>query len=194
MGTPITDQIWISGLAFLAATATILPVVRREYLRRGALRLPVAALQLAVWFVYHYFLALCVWQDPWPPASAYRPEHWYGALFAVPGAGLCLAGMGAFRSLGKVTGQRADRLVASGVYRWTRNPQYTGYGLFLLGIVLAYWSPTAWLALPAYALLAGLTVRIEEEHLEAVFGDQYRAYCQQVPRFIGLAEPGKRPE
>jgi protein-S-isoprenylcysteine O-methyltransferase Ste14 len=186
MGISIQDQMWISGLGFLAALGIILPMVRRDYLRHGRLSYPGAILQLVAWFAFHVFLALVVWGDLWPSAHAYIPRNWIGGLFALPGLGLCLAGMGVFRSLKVIFGREANRLVVSGVYRWTRNPQYTGYGLILLGVVLSYWSATAWLVLPAYALLVCLTVRIEEEHLEAVFGEQYRAYCRQAPRFIGM--------
>jgi len=29
-------------------------------------------------------------------------------------------------------------------------------------------------------------VRGEEEHLEMIFGDEYRKYCGQTPRYLGL--------
>ena len=185
MVLPVDAQIWLSALLFLLSMGAILPLVRRDYLRRGGLSHLGAFLQLVVWFAFHVFLALVVWGDLWPSVHETIPRNWIGALPALPGLGLCLAGMGTFRSLKKIFGQEANRLVISGVYQWTRNPQYTGYGLVLLGVVLAYWSATAWLALPAYALLVWATVRIEEEHLEALFSEQYRAYCRQVPRFIG---------
>jgi protein-S-isoprenylcysteine O-methyltransferase Ste14 len=191
MNLPLDLQIWLSGSIFLLAGGVILPQVRQEYLRRGGLNQPVAFLQLVVWFLFHVFLGLVVWGDLWPSLPALITRNWYGGLLALFGLGLCLAGMASFHSLRKITGRQADRLVISGVYRWTRNPQYTGYGLVILGVVLGYWSATAWLALPAFALLAYVTVRIEEEHLGRFFGEQYRSYCRQVPRFIDLRLPGK---
>jgi protein-S-isoprenylcysteine O-methyltransferase Ste14 len=190
MELSIEAQIWLSGILFLVGGGIILPIVRRDYLRRGGLSQPVAFLQLVVWFLYNMFLALAVWRDRWLYTSAYVPGNWFGGASLLLGLGLCLAGMAAFRSMTKVTGRQADRLVISGVYRWTRNPQYLGYGLVVLGFVLGYPSSTGWLALPAYALLVYATVRIEEEHLVQVFGEQYSAYCQRVPRFIGLPRPG----
>ena len=185
MNLPLDSQIQLSAFLFLLSVGVILPVVRREYLRRGKLNQLSALLQLVVWFSFHIFLGMVVWGDIWPPLSAFLPKHWFGGPFALLGLGLCLAGMGVFRSLNRITGREVNRLVITGIYRWTRNPQYTGYGLVILGIVLGYWSATAWLALPAYALLAYATVRIEEEHLESVFGEEYRDYCRQVPRFLG---------
>lgn len=186
MFLPVDTWISLSALLFLLCIGVILPLVRRDYLRHGGLSHLGVFLQLVVWFAFHVFLALVVWGDLWPSAHETIPRNWIGALLALPGLGLFLAGMGTFRSLKKIFGQKDNRLVISGVYRWTRNPQYVGYGLVLLGVVLAYWSATAWLTLPAYALLVWATVRIEEEHLDKVFGEQYRAYCRQVPRFIGL--------
>jgi protein-S-isoprenylcysteine O-methyltransferase Ste14 len=98
--------------------------------------------------------------------------------------------MYAFRSATKITGRETNRLIIRGIYRWSRNPQYLGYGLVILGIVIGYWSTTAWLALVGYVLLVYATVRIEEQHLENVFGGEYRAYCGQVQRFLGRKSAG----
>ena len=35
---------------------------------------------------------------------------------------------------------RPGKLTASGSYRWSRNPQYLGWFLFLLGFALTDWS------------------------------------------------------
>jgi protein-S-isoprenylcysteine O-methyltransferase Ste14 len=190
MDLSIESQIWLSGISVLVGGGIILPIVRREYLRHGGLSQPVAALQLVVWFLYNMFLALAVWRERWDYLPAYVPGNWFGAASLLLGLALCVAGMVAFHSMTRVTGREAGQLVISGVYRWTRNPQYLGYGLVVLGFVLGYPSSTGWLALPAYALLVYATVRIEEEHLTQVFGEQYNAYCRRVPRFIGLPGPG----
>jgi protein-S-isoprenylcysteine O-methyltransferase Ste14 len=36
-----------------------------------------------------------------------------------------------------------------------------------------------------WIVIAELMVRGEEEHLERVFGDEYRAYCARTPRYLG---------
>jgi protein-S-isoprenylcysteine O-methyltransferase Ste14 len=83
----------------------------------------------------------------------------------------------------RATGRETNQLIVKGVYRWSRNPQYLGYGLVILGAVIGYWSSTAWLAFIAYVLLVYATVKIEEEHLAQAFGEEYIAYCKRVPRF-----------
>ncbi len=79
------------------------------------------------------------------------------------------------------------RLVARGLYRFTRNPMYNG--------VLAALAGEAWLfrsiPLLQYALLMFLifhlfVVTYEEPALESQFGESYRAYRRSVPRW-GLA-------
>ena len=180
-----STQIWIAGGVFVISGVIILPIIRKDYLQHGKLNQFTAFLQLVVWFAFHIFLALAVFGDVWPPLEAYIPNHWVGALIFIPGLTICFAGMFAFRSTTKITGRETNLLIIRGIYRWSRNPQYSGYGLIILGIVIGYWSATAWLALAGYVLLVYTTVRIEEQHLEKVFGDEYRAYCQQVRRFLG---------
>ena len=185
MKLPIYTQLWITGLAFLVTGAIILPLVRIDYLKRGILSQFTAFLQLVLWFFFHVFLALTVFGNLWPPIEAYIPKYWAGGLLIIIGLTICIAGMWAFRSMTKVTGRETNHLIVKGIYRRSRNPQYLGDGLVIIGMVIGYWSSTAWLALIGYALLVYATIRIEEQHLEQVFGDEYRVYCQSVSRFAG---------
>ena len=41
-----------------------------------------------------------------------------------------------------------------------------------------------WAAL--WPVIMHLMVRSEEEHLEMLFGDEYLAYCERTPRYLGL--------
>ena len=78
------------------------------------------------------------------------------------------------------------RLVTHGPYRYTRNPEYIGDSLNILGFMVLTNSWMVWvLGLLGVALniLAPFT---EEPWLEERFGAEYRAYTQAVPRFIHL--------
>ena len=185
MNLPIYTQLMLAGLGFLVAGTIILPLVRYDYLKMGKLSQFTAFLQLVLWFCFHVFLALTVFGDLWPPIEAYIPRHWVGGVLIISGLTICFAGMWAFRSMTKVTGRETKLLVVNGVYRLSRNPQYLGYGLVILGFVIGYWSSTAWMGVIGYALLVYATIKIEEQHLEQVFGDEYQAYCQSVSRFFG---------
>lgn len=78
-------------------------------------------------------------------------------------------------------------MVSSGPYRWTRNPLYLAAALMLSGFGLiadAGW--TALALLPATLLAYTPVVLIEERSLIALFGDAYRRYLAEVPRWIGF--------
>ena len=75
-------------------------------------------------------------------------------------------------------------LATSGVYKWTRNPLYTGGTLVMVGIALVF--ALDWLIMliaPSVFILHFGVVRREEQYLERKFGDQYRQYKSQVPRY-----------
>jgi protein-S-isoprenylcysteine O-methyltransferase Ste14 len=76
-------------------------------------------------------------------------------------------------------------IVASGPYRFTRNPMYVSLCLLNLGIGLLWCDlvPIA-LTLPfAVVLQAGVIAR-EERYLEAKFGEAYTAYRRRVRRWL----------
>jgi len=80
---------------------------------------------------------------------------------------------------------RATRLVTRGPYRRWRNPIYLGEVMILLGI--AQITHNIWFvtAAAAFALLVTwLAILPEERHLEAVFGEEYRAYKAHTRRWL----------
>jgi protein-S-isoprenylcysteine O-methyltransferase Ste14 len=78
-----------------------------------------------------------------------------------------------------------QRLVARGPYRRVRNPMISGVGGILLGEVLI--AGSLWLAL-WFAIFAALNAvyipLVEEPGLRRRFGDDYRAYAEEVPRWV----------
>jgi protein-S-isoprenylcysteine O-methyltransferase Ste14 len=75
------------------------------------------------------------------------------------------------------------RLVTDGLYRYIRHPQYTGFFLVTLGVLLE------WTTLPLLALWATLLVvyvrlaKKEETDMEAEFGQAYRDYRASTGMF-----------
>jgi len=109
-----------------------------------------------------------------------------GAVFIV--AGVCLAAAGRLQLVRLGTNvsplQPTTALATTGVYRWTRNPLYTGGLLVMLGIASLF--ALDWLVLliaPSLLILHLGVVRREEQYLERKFGDQYRQYKADVPRY-----------
>lgn len=76
------------------------------------------------------------------------------------------------------------RLLTRGPYAISRNPMYVSQLVCLAGLVLATRSPIAIVFLVRRALRLGAQVQIDEERLERLFGDRYRAYRERVPRWL----------
>jgi protein-S-isoprenylcysteine O-methyltransferase Ste14 len=74
--------------------------------------------------------------------------------------------------------------VVRGIYKRTRNPMYQAFGLFVLGAAFAFASDWTFLLLPLGALIIHFgAVRREERYLTGKFGEDYRDYCEKVPRY-----------
>ena len=118
------------------------------------------------------------------------PLNYLGFAIAILGVAICTTGVIHFRSMSKVFCVETGELTVSGLYRWSRNPQYVGYLLFLLGFTLNDWSLWCLAALLVVAVSVHFLVLVEEEHLQRVFGEQYVEYCRNVPRYVPLG-PGR---
>ncbi|GAA0679860.1 isoprenylcysteine carboxylmethyltransferase family protein [Marinobacterium maritimum] len=81
--------------------------------------------------------------------------------------------------------EKSSCLVVHGIYRYSRNPMY----LSLLLILVAWSLHLGWLLAPLGWVLFVLwitrfQIRPEERMLERLFGEEYRAYCRQVRRWL----------
>ncbi len=88
-------------------------------------------------------------------------------------------------------------LVGAGAYRYSRNPMKAGLFLILAGEAL--WLRSSALAwwFACFVVVNVVYIRLHEERgLRARFGEQYRHYCERVPRWWpGLATfSGRRRE
>ena len=82
----------------------------------------------------------------------------------------------------------ADGLVRHGLYRFSRNPQYTSSIIGLVGLAIC---ANSWLVLALAALMSGayvLMALVEEAWLERHYGASYREYCSRTARFIDAPE------
>jgi protein-S-isoprenylcysteine O-methyltransferase Ste14 len=124
-------------------------------------------------------------------ATSYRmpstPLDYIGVVIGALGIVLCLAAMIPFGSVLKILCGDTGKLTVSGLYRWSRNPQYVGWFLFLLGFALNDWSLWCLAALSVVGISLHFLVLVEEEHLLRVFGDQYADFYCNTPRYLGRA-------
>ena len=59
-----------------------------------------------------------------------------GLVMLGVGAVIMLAGIVEFHSIRRISGLETSELITTGIYQWSRNPQYLGWFLVLLGISL----------------------------------------------------------
>jgi protein-S-isoprenylcysteine O-methyltransferase Ste14 len=109
-----------------------------------------------------------------------------GTICVLTGESLRLWGVSHAGSATRTREIGAPFLVTSGPYAYTRNPLYIGNLFMTCGFIIVanVWMPFMLAAvLGAFALQYGLIVRLEESRLDALFGETYRAYRRDVPRF-----------
>jgi protein-S-isoprenylcysteine O-methyltransferase Ste14/YHS domain-containing protein len=87
---------------------------------------------------------------------------------------------------GRADGER--RLVTEGVYSLMRHPQYTGFILMTLGLLIHWATLLLLLLLLMYPPLVYQYYRLarREEELEGRFGEEYRSYRERVSMFLPL--------
>jgi len=113
---------------------------------------------------------------------------WLGRVLVLAGT-LLTAWCGTlFFRIGKGTPHpfiaKTKRLVVAGPYRYIRNPMMWGVGAILVGLALWLGSVGLWFGFGLFLLFMHWFVRVyEEPDLARRFGEEYREYCRQVPRW-----------
>ena len=91
----------------------------------------------------------------------------------------------AFRRLGRDNSYGAqDGLVTGGIYQWSRNPQNAMLVVVYGCLALAADSVATYLLCAAMMTAYTLMILAEEPWLAAAYGEPYRRYCREVPRFF----------
>jgi len=80
--------------------------------------------------------------------------------------------------------QRIHRLAQSGPYSWIRHPQYVGFVLVMLGVLLAWPAASTLIMFPILVVIYVRLARREEHRALVQFGEQYRSYMASTPAFF----------
>jgi len=116
-----------------------------------------------------------------------------GGVLGLIGLGLFSWGVSLFARVGQGTLAPWDptrRLVAVGPYRHVRNPMISGVALMLLGQALFWGSGILGLWAGCFVLINHIYFLLSEEPgLEQRFGNSYRLYKSNVPRWIPRLKP-----
>ncbi len=134
------------------------------------------------------------WSDgsilAWLPRSA-------GSVLFVVGLALFSWCVSLFARVGQGTLAPWDptrNLVEVGPYRYVRNPMISGVALMLLGQVLLWGSRVLGIWACGFVFINHIYfVLFEELGLERRFGENYRIYKENVPRWIPGIRPRKTP-
>lgn len=88
--------------------------------------------------------------------------------------------------IGWATIYRTDEeLVSSGIYSYSRHPQYIGIILIAVGWFIGWPTILTTVLLPVLVYTYyNLSLKEEKEVAEEVGKEKYREYCEQVPRFL----------
>lgn len=185
---------WISLAMTAALLVAAVLLVRRDY-RAGEALAPVTV--VAVWAAYLVHVAVTVWFAWAAPLGRMevpaRPAHLVGAFVAGFGTAVAADAIATFASLERMSGMDTSELVTEGIYRYSRNPQNVGWALALLGVGIAGRSPSALGLVGLFLVVIHVyLVWLEEPHLQTIFGEEYRLYCERTPRYLGLPSEGGR--
>jgi protein-S-isoprenylcysteine O-methyltransferase Ste14 len=79
----------------------------------------------------------------------------------------------------------SQKLIIKGIYRYTRNPIYVSVWMVLLGESVYFASLDLLYYLLLWILIFKVVVRFAEEpYLRVQFGEDYKRYCREVPRWF----------
>ncbi|MBU2970844.1 isoprenylcysteine carboxylmethyltransferase family protein [Pseudoalteromonas sp. C2R02] len=106
----------------------------------------------------------------------------FGMLF-------CIAGVVSFKLAKTTTNplkpEAATSLVVSGIYKYSRNPMYLGFALFLLAWSVYLASMLSILGVVVFVCYMNqFQIMPEEAALNKVFGDEFEQYKSKVRRWL----------
>ena len=178
--------LWLAGGIFIFSSIFSVWLLRRQYRLYGKLNWFGILFHFAVYTFNGMFCGVIGWGNS-TTAPPMGPAGSVGVVLMIVGFIITIYAMDLFRTFTRWLGSETPGLKTGGLYRWSRNPQFIGYGILLLGFLIAWWNALSWLGILSYMLLVYAIARVEEEHLERVYGDDYRQYCARVPRFFGFS-------
>ncbi|HTP89340.1 MAG TPA: isoprenylcysteine carboxylmethyltransferase family protein [Bryobacteraceae bacterium] len=85
---------------------------------------------------------------------------------------------------GTVTVKEGHELIQTGMYQFVRHPIYTGFLLAMLGSAIEVGRIGALLGVAVAAVALRVKSLMEEQFMEAEFGEQYREYRRRVKALI----------
>lgn len=188
MNPTLTFLLSVAAVNTLAFICTAL-LVHRNFSSAGKLSPPTAICLGIVFYIQIAVTLAAAWSGN-DRGSVPLSAGWglvIGLVCVAPGIALIAAGRLTLGNRARVYGLKEDRLLTHGIYAWSRNPQYFGTFLVLLGTGLIASSViTLFLAGAFLFLIHFYIVLVEEPHLSKTFGERYSEYRTKTSRYIGI--------
>jgi protein-S-isoprenylcysteine O-methyltransferase Ste14 len=181
-------MVWLAAgtLVLVLFGGWAFPRARRELESRGRLALPTVAAAFVAYAGHAVIALVAAWKGVWHLAIERDFAIVTGLVVAAAGAALYLAGRIEFGSFRRTWGLEGDRLITTGVYRYSRNPQMLGSILVISAAAVAGRSAATLVLAGVLTVAQGIWLPVEERILERRFGEAYTRYRRRTARFLGL--------
>lgn len=76
-----------------------------------------------------------------------------------------------------------NRLITTDIYKCVRHPHHLGVGIFMtfFGLLIGHWWLFLIITITQWTWVMAFLFLVEEKELREKFGEEYKAYSQQVP-------------
>lgn len=168
---------------FLGAGAIAYARARRELMTHASVSWPTFWAMCIAFVGCGAAILIAAYMGAWPLSMPRGFAIALGSVIALVGLAMHVAARTQF-TFRRAWGLDVDRLVTSGVYRWTRNPQLLGWFFIYAGAGIIGRSGEAILLAVIFELGCIPWIKLEERVLERQFGDAFREYCRKTPRLL----------
>ena len=134
---------------------------------------------IAIMLLLHFFI-------PFLKVISY-PINLLGILLLIAGLLISMNGSNKFKKIGTtvMTFDEPEKLVIDGLYKYTRNPMYLGFVLFLFGLSIFLGSSTPFLIVILFIIITNRWyIKFEESMLIKKFGNEYLSYKKKVRKWL----------
>lgn len=181
------DEIWAFSLVVILIIVSpfLLRKIHSDYKTKAELSIK------SVIFVYIFFglFTMTILNAALYTRWIFAPDNLLyrllGYVFTAAGVLIIAEAFIEFGSFKRVSGLQADEVVSTGVYRFSRNPQYLAIFLFLTGFSLCYRSIIAFVLIPVFLMIVHvIIIPGEERYLNKELGESYFQYKNKVRKWL----------
>ena len=180
------DEIWALSLVgiLIVATPLLLRKIHSTYTKGE-----VSGISILFSYIFFSLFIMTILNAALYTRWVFAPDNLlfkvFGYVLMSTGIIIIFEAFFEFRSFKRIHGLKADKVISTGVYRFSRNPQYLATFLFIIGFSLLYRSIISFILTPIFIIIVDIFfVSGEEKYLEKSLGDEYLQYKERVRRWL----------